>query len=127
MTSSLNTVRGRLRTLVNLTARELAERRELLAFGLAQRLGRGIANESRFVELTNKRLRRRYLLRPYSGPMLLFRAAEQMPRYRDLPSLGWELLVAGSLEVCPVPGSHNTILHEPNVSVIAQRMRERLK
>ncbi len=45
--------------------------------------------------------------------IVLFRAAERSPR------LGWE-----KVEVYETPGSHMTLLREPNVSVLAERLSE---
>ena len=58
--------------------------------------------------------------------VLLFRAEQQARRFRDLPSLGWERIISGRLEVCAVPGDHISILRGPNVERVAQLLRERL-
>ena len=48
---------------------------------------------------------------------VLFRAAERSPGAD--PTLGWE-----KLEVYDTPGSHMTIMQEPNVSILAERLAE---
>ena len=66
-----------------------------------------------------------YQARPWPGPVTLFRASVQAdPR---LPSdLGWAPLARGGVEVYEVPGDHFQIFGEPNVRVLAERLRGRL-
>jgi len=52
-----------------------------------------------------------------SGRIALFRAAERPPGAD--PTLGWE-----RLEVYDTPGNHLTMMREPNVSVLAERLAE---
>ncbi len=66
-----------------------------------------------------------YAPQPYPGKMVLFRAMERNefdPYYAD-PELGWGLFAAGGLEVHDVPGDHTGILKEPNVQVMAAKLR----
>jgi amino acid adenylation domain-containing protein len=58
----------------------------------------------------NFRAARSYQPKDLPANIALFRAAETS-------NLGWE-----NLEVYETPGSHMTILHEPNVSVLAERL-----
>ena len=66
----------------------------------------------------------RYQPPPYPGRVVIFQAAER-PRgsHWDL-QLGWRQLVKGPLEVCDVPGGHESMFQEPHVQVMAARMRE---
>ena len=43
------------------------------------------------------------------------------------PTLGWGKLATGGIEVQPVPGNHYTILREPHVQVLAERLRTALR
>ncbi|MCU0518549.1 MAG: hypothetical protein MUC60_17135 [Oscillatoria sp. Prado101] len=57
--------------------------------------------------------------------MVLFRAMECNdfdPYYAD-PELGWGKFAAGGLEVCDLPGDGTGILKEPNVQVMAAKLR----
>ncbi len=65
--------------------------------------------------------RKRYVPQPYPGRVTLFRngSAEETPEHQ----LKWEKLAQGGLEVIVVPGDHKTILLEPHVNVLAQRLR----
>ncbi len=69
-----------------------------------------------------------YITRPYPGPVALFRAQDvdaqdlaSTPAYAEA-RYGWER-IAPHLEVYPVPGTHHTILYEPFVQVVAERLR----
>jgi thioesterase domain-containing protein/acyl carrier protein len=70
---------------------------------------------------------RAYVPQAYQGPVTLFRA-----RTRPLLRLhGWDLswgkLAAGGLEVVTVPGNHATMLVEPHVAVLAERLQDGLR
>jgi thioesterase domain-containing protein len=68
-----------------------------------------------------------YQVRPYPGTVTLFRATgNDLGRLPDWgPDLRWGS-VAGRLEVEVIPGDHKGILREPNVRVLAERLRARL-
>jgi thioesterase domain-containing protein len=71
----------------------------------------------------------RYTPAPYAGRLTLFRATD-VPEivgtdFSD-PYLGWGRLAAGGVEVRPVPGDHMTLLHEPQVGVLARSLRDGL-
>jgi thioesterase domain-containing protein len=68
-----------------------------------------------------------YQVRPYPGTVTLFRATgNDLGRLPDWgPDLRWGS-VAGRLEVELIPGDHKGILREPNVRVLAERLRARL-
>jgi oxalate---CoA ligase len=65
-----------------------------------------------------------YVPKPYSGRLILFRAT----KVDTDPTLGWDGLAVGGLDVYDVPGKHNTIetegmLTEPHVSVLAEKFK----
>ena len=64
-----------------------------------------------------------YIHKPYSGRVILFRAKEQPPGFYQDPKLGWGRLVLGRLDVHEIPGLHWTIVREPNVQVLAEKLR----
>lgn len=68
----------------------------------------------------------RYRPQPWPGPLTLFRASIQSdPRLpRDL---GWGSIAYGGVEVFEVPGDHFSIFGEPNIHILAKRLRERLE
>jgi amino acid adenylation domain-containing protein len=62
-----------------------------------------------------------YQAQPYSGRLTVV-VAEKGRRPGDQPSLGWESLAAGGLEVWQTPGDHYCALREPQVKSLAERM-----
>jgi len=64
-----------------------------------------------------------YAPRPYPGRITFFRPAEKSIRDSDDPQAGWVELAVGGLEIVDVPGDHNNILDEPQVRVLAQRLK----
>jgi thioesterase domain-containing protein len=54
------------------------------------------------------------------GGAVLFRAAEAPDALADL---GWGRLLSGRLEIETVPGHHLSLLAEPNVRILAERLR----
>jgi len=69
----------------------------------------------------------RYQPAVYPHRLTLFRAIEKPAAGRADPALGWGPLAAGGVEVVEVPGTHDTILDEPAVQVLAERLWERLQ
>ncbi|HKG79077.1 MAG TPA: thioesterase domain-containing protein, partial [Pyrinomonadaceae bacterium] len=61
-----------------------------------------------------------------SAPLALFRAAETMDEGLRDTTYGWSQLAEGSLEIEVVTGDHFTMLEEPHVSLLAQKLRVRL-
>jgi thioesterase domain-containing protein len=68
---------------------------------------------------------RRYRAGSYPDGMTLLRAAERpaMPGSLGEEDLGWRQAAGGPVEIVTVPGSHLTLLAEPNVHVLAARLR----
>ncbi|HEX4794440.1 MAG TPA: amino acid adenylation domain-containing protein [Humisphaera sp.] len=71
--------------------------------------------------------RREYVLRPYDGPILLFRAdvAEQQPEV-DFSNTanGWTCLAGGGLTVFRYPCTHMKLLAQPVVSQVADQLSQ---
>ncbi len=69
-----------------------------------------------------------YVPHPYPGKVILFRAIDQskFETYYTDPK-GWGELAEGGLEVHPVPGDHLGILKEPNVKILAAKLRSCLE
>ncbi|OUL20538.1 hypothetical protein BV378_29440 [Nostoc sp. RF31YmG] len=55
--------------------------------------------------------------------MTLFRASQQNVGLDVDLELGWGKLAAGGVEVHHVPGSHASLIQEPNVQVIAEKFQ----
>jgi amino acid adenylation domain-containing protein len=75
---------------------------------------------------TNVRAFRLYTPQPYPGPITLIRAegARFDPELGE--DLGWEKLSPLPVERHQVPGDHITLLAEPHVRTLAERLRTRL-
>jgi thioesterase domain-containing protein len=68
----------------------------------------------------------RYKVSPYPGKITLVRPREGAPanlRDTESPSLGWQAVAAGGVEIHTVPGSHKTMIEEPNVEALAEILR----
>ncbi len=93
----------------------------------------------RFIRGYEPRMRamQRYRARPYPGSIDLFRpheldpeelrhaSAERRKRLAD-PALGWGAFAAGGVEVCYVPGQHETMTAEPHVRELAKALKSRI-
>jgi thioesterase domain-containing protein len=66
---------------------------------------------------------RDYTPRRYPGKLTLFRARTRPLLSASSPDLGWSRFVE-ELEVRPINGNHETILHPPHVSELARHLRE---
>ncbi len=64
-----------------------------------------------------------YALKPYDGQVKIFRAKEGMVGATDHQYAGWDKYCPSeNLQVFKVPGNHNTLFKEPNVSHIAKKI-----
>ncbi|PSB59205.1 non-ribosomal peptide synthetase [Chamaesiphon polymorphus] len=69
---------------------------------------------------------REYTARPYNGKLTLFRCKMQILDYYLSPDLGWGDLVNGNLEVYNIDGSHYSIMREPIVKSVAEKIEDYL-
>lgn len=60
---------------------------------------------------------------PCSAPLVLFRAEETMDDELTNTTYGWSQLAEGSLKIEVVKGNHFSMLDEPHVSLLAQKLR----
>src|SRR3569833_3313509 len=58
----------------------------------------------------------------YVGPLTLFRASGEPGDYG--PLLGRDRVVSRAIDVVAVPGEHNSMMYEPHVQMLAQRIDE---
>jgi thioesterase domain-containing protein len=64
----------------------------------------------------------RYRALPYAGELHLFRAADQIARAANDPTLGWGSLVRGGVRIFDCPGDHHSMLRE-EVAALARQLR----
>ena len=69
---------------------------------------------------TNTLAMLRYHPQPYQGRIVLFRTPKHPSKD---PTLGWAQFAAEGVEVCEIPGTHRTLMSEPHVQVLAERLR----
>ncbi|MTJ12825.1 AMP-binding protein [Anabaena sp. UHCC 0187] len=68
-----------------------------------------------------------YVFQPYPGKVTLFRTQDQ--NRTDAvgveydPQFGWGEIITGDLDVKYIPGSHLSLLNEPNVRVLAKQVK----
>ena len=61
------------------------------------------------------------------GKLTIFRSVARTQMRDNDELLGWGKLVSGKIEVEDVPGRHTDILEEPNVIVLAEKLRAKLE
>ena len=103
-------------------------------FRVRRLLGRERANPVTFVPGTDEPIdmtaaidrERRYVPGPAPAPAVIF-ATRSYTRFAGSPDLGWApVLVAGCVAE-PVPGSHETMIGEPHVHVLAAKLAEHVR
>jgi thioesterase domain-containing protein/acyl carrier protein len=66
---------------------------------------------------------RAYQAGSYPDGMTLLRAEEPLPGVPAEDDLGWRRIAGGPVDIVTVPGNHLTLLTEPNVHVLAARLK----
>jgi amino acid adenylation domain-containing protein len=77
--------------------------------------------------IEHDRVFEKYVPRPYSGDVVLFRASKQLQGLVADLHLGWKDVINGHLDVCEVTGHQQSMLSEPNVSRLAEELASRLQ
>jgi len=72
---------------------------------------------------TNLQAMERYTPRPYPGRLILYRADETWEATGPDAQRGWDDLALGGVEVHTVPGDHFTLIRQPHVQTLAERLR----
>jgi amino acid adenylation domain-containing protein len=70
---------------------------------------------------------REYVPEVYPGHVTLFRATKQPAGYNNDRDLGWVKLAAGGIAIHEIPGYHGSIVMEPRVRVLAERLQACLR
>jgi thioesterase domain-containing protein len=65
--------------------------------------------------------------RRFDGRLVLFRASHQPFGIYPNPTLGWESIVGDSIEVYEVPGHHSSLIYEPRVRKLQEKLNEIIK
>lgn len=64
-----------------------------------------------------------YTPRPYSGPVTVFRASDQPYGIKPSTTLGWDKVAKGELNLIEINGYHGTMVVEPRVGLLVERLR----
>jgi amino acid adenylation domain-containing protein len=75
----------------------------------------------------NLSARRKFEPKPYNGSALIFRASGRYLYQYDEPCLGWGSVVRGGIECSEIEGDHETILDQPTVHLVAEKLEAKLK
>jgi len=100
---------------------DLVRRRVLLQLKPAG--GNRVGLALRDIGITHLRAGRIYRRRPYAGRVTLFRAEIQPIGVRPNPYSGWQTIACDGVLLEEVPGDHSSLILEPNVAVLASRLR----
>jgi natural product biosynthesis luciferase-like monooxygenase protein len=111
---------GRMLTLGQVAAEKALER---LLGPLGLRLPRSRAYTLEALAAAHQKTYMESRPHPYRGRVLLFRAAKQPLGICPDPTLGWDGLIEGELDVREVPGHAIGILSEPRVGILAGQVR----
>ena len=63
-----------------------------------------------------------YQPQPYPGKAVLLQACEGVAAKGSDPSLGWSEIIKGNSELHWIPGDHTTMVVDPNVKVLAEKL-----
>jgi thioesterase domain-containing protein len=88
--------------------------------------GEPLPHELRYLRMwdTNLAAIRAYRPWPYPGRIALFRAAVGDATHAyDVPDLGWGPYAEDGVELYEIPGTHDTLVLEPHVQVLAAHLR----
>jgi surfactin family lipopeptide synthetase C len=97
---------------------------------LCFRLGRPVPGFLRdfyinvYIPRMHERAERKYAPRVYPGPITFFQATAEVERD---PRIFWGRLTSEGIEIIMVPATHKDILVEPNVEVLAEKMKQALE
>jgi thioesterase domain-containing protein len=111
----------------NLLRRRVRNTRKRMARSVLSRLGRPLPEALRETQNVIDVASRSYRPGTYSGEVTLFRADKQPSGIYPDPTLGWGKLVTGRLDVHEVPGTHGTLVVEPRVRFLVEKLEPYLE
>lgn len=77
-------------------------------------------DQAEYIQLTREHqtVNKNYVIQPYPGSINLFRAADDMDSKLD-----WQQFALSGLYIDDIPGEHLEVLQEPNVAILAEKIR----
>lgn len=97
-----------------------------LKYRLFNALGRALPQKIASIEEMNAYAAVNYHPEAYPGKLTLFRSTQRVAQEGNDTLLGWGELASGGVEVHHVRSTHFSILKQPGVKVLAERLRARL-
>jgi thioesterase domain-containing protein len=94
-----------------------------MLYRLFHRLGRQIPQRISTLENINRFAMSLFRPTVYPGKLIIFRSVSRGTTFDNDELLGWGRLVSGGIEVQDVAGRHIEMLNEPNVRVLALKLR----
>ncbi len=85
---------------------------------------RSLAEKLRDIEELNYLASKNYTPQIYQGQVTFFCAGEEISAAES--QLGWKLLSAGNVEVVDIPGDHQSMIKEPHVIALANKLQAAL-
>src|SRR5262249_40143172 len=100
--------------------RKIKSRLWQMIYKFYSRSGRPLPTALQNVKEANFLAAKDYVTKPYPGGVTLFLASEQTVEgdQREV----WSKLALGGVKVHEIPGNHVTLIEEPNVHVLAERL-----
>ncbi|MGB8321836.1 MAG: SDR family NAD(P)-dependent oxidoreductase [Candidatus Acidiferrum sp.] len=98
-------------------------RLNMLAEHVFEKIGRPLPEGISPLEKSNREAMSQYRPKVYPGKLTIFRSVTRGATIENDELLGWGGLVSGGIEVKDVTGGHLDMLNEPNVRVLADKMR----
>ena len=91
--------------------------------------GRELPHDLRYaiVSRANVQALRLYRFAPYDAPITLFRAMQQPPGIEHGPTLGWDRIAQGGVDVIPLDGTHESFVEEPALGEELRAVIDRLE
>jgi amino acid adenylation domain-containing protein len=71
----------------------------------------------------NSQAKKAYQPQTYAGKATIFWSEYQDPYINEYPDLGWGNFITGGVDVQRVPGNHNTLIEEPHIQVLIEKLR----
>ena len=101
---------------------EIREAAWRLAYGRLRAQDRALPRALRDLQMYHREALRGYRLQPFPGRGTVFRATERGVSANYDLQMGWGRLALGEVEIHDVPGDHATLVKEPHVRFLAEKL-----
>jgi acyl transferase domain-containing protein/thioesterase domain-containing protein/acyl carrier protein len=100
---------------------------ERMAYGIFGKLDRPLPQRFSTLPNVNGFAMSQYRPTVYPGQLVIFRSVNREEIFENDELLGWGGLAEGGIEVFDITGTHLEMLYEPNVRVLAEKLRSCLE